>query len=211
MIIKFTVGNFLSFKEKMTFSLAANKDTEHEEALFSNGGEKYIKTAAIYGLNASGKSNFIKAIRFFRDFVNSGFVLNAGNSTKIIPVNPFLLNEQTEKQPSFFEAIILINGEKFVYGFEVSQKEVHKEWLYRTPGKKKFFSREKQNFDNYTIQLQKNDQIYIFSDGYADQFGRPNGKKYMIGNFRRLLTKTAELPINEQKEFLSKTIVDWQG
>lgn len=148
MIIQFTVGNFLSFKDKMTFSLAANKDTEHKEALFSvKGGGRFIKTAAIYGLNASGKSNFIKAIRFFRDFVNSGFVLNAGNSTKIIPVNPFLLNEQTEKQPSFFEAIILINGEKFVYGFEVSQKEVHKEWLYRTPGKKKFFSREKQNFD----------------------------------------------------------------
>jgi len=73
------------------------------------------------------------------------------------------------------------------------------------------FIGEKQNFDNYTIQLQKNDQIYIFSDGYADQFGGPNGKKYMIGNFRRLLTKTAELPINEQKEFLSKTIVEWQG
>lgn len=148
MIIQFTVGNFLSFKDKMTFSLAANKDTEHQEALFSVKGEgKFIKTAAIYGLNASGKSNFIKAIRFFRDFVNSGFASNAGNSAKIIPVNPFLLNEKTEKQPSFFEAIILINGEKFVYGFEVSQKEIHKEWLYRTPGKKRFFSREKQQFD----------------------------------------------------------------
>lgn len=148
MIIQFTVGNFLSFKDKMTFSLAANKDTEHQDALFSVKGEgKFIKTAAIYGLNASGKSNFIKALRFFRDFVNSGFASNAGNAAKIIPVNPFLLNEKTEKQPSFFEAIILINGEKFVYGFEVSQKEIHREWLYRTPGKKRFFTREKQQFD----------------------------------------------------------------
>ena len=150
MLVKFTVGNFLSFKEKISFSFEVKKEKDHEEAIFSVKGienQKFLKTAVIYGMNASGKSNFIKAINFFRDFVNEGFVLNTGNATRIIPVNSFLLNEENENQPSFFEAEILIGSEKFIYGFEVSQKEIHREWLIRSLGGKCFFEREKQNFD----------------------------------------------------------------
>lgn len=70
---------------------------------------------------------------------------------------------------------------------------------------------DKVNFDNHTIKLQKNDQIFIFSDGYADQFGGPNGKKFMVGNFRKLLTQIAELPSKRQKEKLDETLLTWQG
>lgn len=70
---------------------------------------------------------------------------------------------------------------------------------------------EKVGFDNYTIQLQKDDQIFIFSDGYADQFGGPNGKKFMIGNFRKLLTQVASLSPTDQKARLNKVLTDWQG
>ena len=70
---------------------------------------------------------------------------------------------------------------------------------------------EKANFDNHTIKLQKGDQIYIFSDGYADQFGGPNGKKFMVGNFRKLLTQITELPSGNQKEKLDSTLLTWQG
>ncbi len=73
------------------------------------------------------------------------------------------------------------------------------------------FIGEKTNFDNYTIQLQKGDQIYIFSDGYADQFGGPKGKKFMIGNFRKLLTLIASMPIADQKEKLDEVLLTWQG
>jgi serine phosphatase RsbU (regulator of sigma subunit)/HAMP domain-containing protein len=73
------------------------------------------------------------------------------------------------------------------------------------------FIGEKTNFDNHTIQLQKGDQIFIFSDGYADQFGGPNGKKFMVGNFRKLLTQIAKLESNVQKEELNKTLINWQG
>lgn len=70
---------------------------------------------------------------------------------------------------------------------------------------------EKASFDNHTIQLQKGDQIFIFSDGYADQFGGPNGKKFMVGNFRKLLTKISALDIYHQKEKLDETLLTWQG
>ena len=73
------------------------------------------------------------------------------------------------------------------------------------------FIGEKQNFTNNVIQLQKGDMIYIFSDGYADQFGGPKGKKFMVGNFRTLLSSVSKLPIEEQKASLNQTIEDWQG
>ena len=73
------------------------------------------------------------------------------------------------------------------------------------------FIGEKVNFDNHAIQLEKGDQVFIFSDGYADQFGGPNGKKFMVGNFRKLLAQIAPLTSNEQKIKLDETLLSWQG
>jgi serine phosphatase RsbU (regulator of sigma subunit) len=73
------------------------------------------------------------------------------------------------------------------------------------------FVGEKMNFDNHLIQLQKGDQIFIFSDGYADQFGGPNGKKFMVGNFRKLLTQISHLDSATQKVKLDETLLTWQG
>ena len=73
------------------------------------------------------------------------------------------------------------------------------------------FIGEKQSFTNNTIQLQKNDQIYIFSDGYADQFGGPKGKKFMAGNFRDLLAGVSKQAIENQHKVLNDTIENWRG
>lgn len=70
---------------------------------------------------------------------------------------------------------------------------------------------EKQAFSNNSIQLETGDTIYIFSDGYADQFGGPKGKKFMAGNFRNLLTDISKLHIEDQKDRLNKTIEEWRG
>jgi len=73
------------------------------------------------------------------------------------------------------------------------------------------FVGDKQKFTNNTIQLQKDDKIYIFSDGYADQFGGPRGKKFMAGNFRNLLLAASKLPIDDQQKMLNRTIEEWRG
>jgi serine phosphatase RsbU (regulator of sigma subunit)/F0F1-type ATP synthase assembly protein I len=73
------------------------------------------------------------------------------------------------------------------------------------------FIGENQNFTNNTIQLQKGDSIYIFSDGYADQFGGPKGKKFMAGNFRTLLSDVSKFHIDQQKDKLNQTIEEWRG
>lgn len=73
------------------------------------------------------------------------------------------------------------------------------------------FIGEKQSFTNNVIQLQKDDIIYIFSDGYADQFGGPKGKKFMAGNFRNLLLEVSSEPIEKQKNILDNNIETWRG
>ena len=61
MLIQFSVKNFMSIKDKVTFSMVASKDKEHKENLIQGNGENYVKSAVIYGANASGKSNLFKA------------------------------------------------------------------------------------------------------------------------------------------------------
>jgi serine phosphatase RsbU (regulator of sigma subunit)/HAMP domain-containing protein len=70
---------------------------------------------------------------------------------------------------------------------------------------------EVKPFTNNIIQLERGDTFYIFSDGYADQFGGPKGKKLMVGNFRDLLLNASVMPIDKQKNFLNDTIESWRG
>ena len=65
-------------------------------------------------------------------------------------------------------------------------------------------------FDNIEIDLQANDRLYTFSDGYVDQFGGAKNKKFMSKNFKRLLVKTASVPMDEQKQIIEKTFFDWK-
>jgi len=71
------------------------------------------------------------------------------------------------------------------------------------------FIREKESFTNHEIQLQKGDAIYMFSDGYVDQFGGENGKKFMISRLRNLLLKIHHLPMEEQRQILEKEFDEW--
>jgi len=67
------------------------------------------------------------------------------------------------------------------------------------------------NFTTHEIQLEKGDQLYMFSDGYADQFGGPKGKKFKYKAFKRLLLENADKPMQEQKEILNTAFEDWKG
>ncbi len=74
-----------------------------------------------------------------------------------------------------------------------------------------FVDEDKKKFTNHKIQLQKDDAVYIFSDGYSDQFGGPNGKKFMAKKFDELILQIYSLPVEEQKAMLDKTIEAWKG
>ncbi len=68
-----------------------------------------------------------------------------------------------------------------------------------------------RTFTNHTHKLQKGETLYIFSDGYADQFGGDKGKKFMIRRFLETLQEIKNLPVNEQENHLLKTILTWRG
>ena len=71
--------------------------------------------------------------------------------------------------------------------------------------------RREQPFVNHEIQLENNDYIYLFSDGFLDQLGGENGKKFMIRNFRKLLLDIHSKPMKEQNQMLKKTLKEWQN
>jgi serine phosphatase RsbU (regulator of sigma subunit) len=82
-----------------------------------------------------------------------------------------------------------------------------------TPTKLPIGGHHKENkvFEYHEVELQKGDCVYLFTDGYCDQFGGPNGKKFMKKNFYELLVKINAENMQSQKKLISKSINDWKG
>ncbi|MES2590245.1 MAG: tetratricopeptide repeat protein [Bacteroidota bacterium] len=72
-------------------------------------------------------------------------------------------------------------------------------------------SETERKFIKHSLSLEKGDSIYLFSDGFVDQFGGPEGKKYMSKRLKELLFASYNKPINDQENILSKTMTDWKG
>lgn len=151
MLIQFSVRNFRTFREKATISLiASNYDKETREVENISENTKYnlriLKSAVIYGANASGKSKFMEAIMFMRRFTISSSKESLQGDE--IPVEPFMLNNLSENEPSEFEVIFTFKNVMYRYGFEVDKNKVISEWLYYKPKTKEveLFYRELQNF-----------------------------------------------------------------
>jgi len=70
---------------------------------------------------------------------------------------------------------------------------------------------EKESFTNREIEIQKGDTLYLFSDGYCDQFGGTNGQKFMTKRFREMVTNISQNPLSEQKTFIEQTFENWRG
>ncbi len=147
MLFEFSVGNYLSFKEIKTLNLVASSISDYKETnTISSERHTLLKGAIIYGANASGKSNFIRALSTMKRIVMQSF---SQSSTKELGVTPFLLNSETEKSPSYFEVLFEILGIRYRYGFEVTDKEVVGEWLYESKknAEKLLFIRERDGIE----------------------------------------------------------------
>jgi len=153
MLIEFTVGNFKSFRDKTTFSMIAANLTSNDPALDLDNvipvkkDLRLLKSAAVYGANASGKSNLGLALKFMREFVlDSSREASTPGEARL---EPFLLNRETREQPSFFEMIFLIDGQQYRYGFEANWSHIVSEWLFYVPKTKEvaLFVREGQEID----------------------------------------------------------------
>jgi AAA15 family ATPase/GTPase len=151
MLIQFSVKNYKTFAEEVKLSMVASKDdTLQEKNVFSSGfGYDLLKSAVVYGANASGKSKLVEGMLFMKNFVE-----NSANyqSNKRINTDPFKLSTVKEKEPSMFEVIFVYENEMYRYGFEVTTEKIISEWLFMRqnngkPKETELFYREEQKFE----------------------------------------------------------------
>lgn len=164
MLLQFSVKNFRTFKDKAVLSLIAtnyDKETRETENIYSDKvfGLRLLKSAVIYGANASGKSKLVAAFDFMRYFViNSSKESQKGEA---IDVHPFRLSDETENEPSEFEVIFLFEEVIFRYGFEATKEKIISEWLYCKPKTKEveLFYREGNTIKTHNRNFAKGSTI----------------------------------------------------
>ncbi len=130
MLITFKISNFLSFNEEVEFSMLAGqqRNLDSHVVTFGKGRNaiEILKGAAIYGANASGKSNFVKAIDFAKTVILKGIEQAATHKKH------FLLHSENATKPSRFEFEFKLDDKLYAYGFSclLNKKMIEKEWLY---------------------------------------------------------------------------------
>jgi AAA15 family ATPase/GTPase len=154
MLIRFTIENFLSFKEKQIFSMLPGKGTlksNHKSKRIK--GVSALKTAVLFGANASGKSNLIKAIEFGKDIV-----LKGTKTEQPINFDVFKLDKKFTKGNSYIEYEIQHKGKNYAFGFIFNSKEIVDEWLFETnkTSETKIFERSNTNNFDLSYLFKKN-------------------------------------------------------
>ena len=164
MLIQFSVRNFRTFKEKATLNLLASnydKDTRKEDNITEDNkfNLNILKSAVVYGANASGKSKFIDALMFMQQFVTKSS--KDSQKGELISVEPYRLNSETENSPTEFEVIFTFKNVMYRYGFEVDKKQVVSEWLFHKTKTKEveLFYRDFQDFETHPRSFTKSKTI----------------------------------------------------
>jgi len=164
MLIEFTVKNFRSIKESQTLSLAKAKGNELEQTNCflpeAPGSIELVRSAAIYGANAAGKSNVIKALDAMGRIVLKSASSQEGDD---IPVSPFLFDELSEEEPSEFEIIFISEGIRYQYGFTATCKNILEEWLIAYP------KGRPQKWFNRAFDSETKSQVFKFGDSLLGQ------------------------------------------
>lgn len=153
MLIEFSVKNFMSFKNKVTLSMEKGNGFENEENVVFDGDINVLKSAAIYGANASGKSNLLKAFTCAILMVRTSSLISVGQ--KWVFLRPFLFDEESKNKPSEFEFVFKTNGVKYKYYFSADENKVYDEVLdaYYTQKPTNIFRRT--NTNNYEFYVDK--------------------------------------------------------
>lgn len=160
MLIQFKVCNYKTFKEEAVLSfVASNYDTaiNETENVFQEENFNYrlLKSAVIYGANASGKSKLLEAYGFMKRMILSS--AKDGQVGQLIGAVPFLLSTETQSEPSEFEVIFIHENMQYRYGFEANMHRIVSEWLYRKQKRKEveLFYRDEQNFTVHEREFKK--------------------------------------------------------
>ena len=135
MLIEFSVANYKSIRAEVTLSLIADRGREHRESNVVEpvlpaeaNPSPLVRSAAIYGANAAGKTNLLEALGAMATMVRE-----SGRGLDALPMVPFRFDPAFEERPSTMEAMIVVDGVRYQYGFEATAVAVVKEWLFAWP------------------------------------------------------------------------------
>lgn len=161
MLVEFRVSNFRSLRDEQVLSLVASKDKSfqdtHTLATGQSAAPSLLRSAVIYGANAGGKSNLIKALQYMRGVVLESATLQPQQTFDRL--QPFRLNAESDKQPSRFEITIILNNVRYQYGFSMNRQRIVSEHLlvYKTAKPQTWFDRH--------VDEQTGKDVYAFGAG----------------------------------------------
>ena len=135
MLVEFTTSNFMSIKDEVCLSLVARPSHDRDDTHVvtpklpeSSSPIRLVRTAAIYGPNAGGKTNLLLALSTMQAIIKTSSQLSDE-----LPIVPFLFDSQCHNQPSVFEVTFILKNIRYQYGFSATSTHIHDEWLYAWP------------------------------------------------------------------------------
>ena len=183
MIVSFSVENWMSFRDRTTFSMVASRERQHGERVPKLGKyqTRVLPIAAIYGGNASGKTNFFKALSFAKTLV-----LEGTRPDSLIPIETFRLDAEGKSQPSSFAFELLIDETIYDFSFAVTQKTVLEERMVKitSTSEKVLYDRREGNL-SFDKSLSKDDFFpFVFRGTRDNQLFLTNSVSQNINDFR---------------------------
>ncbi len=183
MIISFSVENWMSFRDPTTFSMVASRERQHGERVpkLRKYQTRVLPIAAIYGGNASGKTNFFKALNFAKTLVIKGT-----RPDSLIPIETFRLDAEGRSRPSRFAFELLIDETIYDFSFAVSQKAVLEERLVKiTSTSEKVLYDRRDGELSFDKSLSKDDFFpFVFRGTRDNQLFLTNSVSQNINDFR---------------------------
>lgn len=185
MLIKFTLENWKSFRDKINFSMIASRERQHRERVtrLSKIRTGVLPIATIYGGNASGKSNLFEAFRFAKRLVVKGSQLDS-----FIPVEPYRLDSISSKNPTRFSFDLYINEKIYEFSFAVNQTTIIEEKLVEvlSTTEKVLYHRQEGNSDPKFSKTLTKDQVLkvVFNGTRNNQLFLTNSVSQKITTFQ---------------------------
>ena len=160
MLIEFNVQNFRSIKKEVTLSLVASPDKSLNNNLIKTDllRDNLLRSAVIYGANASGKSNVVLAFSSLRNFVMKSHTFQKGTKINYFP---FKLDKKYLSKPSKFEVVFIKNNIKYIYGVSFISEKIIDEYLYYYPEGRKALIFERKDTNNYRFTIDRKKQKFI--------------------------------------------------
>ncbi len=170
MLIEFNIENFRSIKEELTLSMVSTKDKSFENNLIKTKvlkNDSLVKSAVLYGANASGKTNVLIALNELRDFVLTSHKNQKGDE---IPFYPFKLDKLFLKKPTKLSVTFIKDGTKYIYGISYNKEKIISEYLYYFPKnyKKIIFKRKNTNKYSFINDAKQKEKEKFISDRLLD-------------------------------------------